>query len=248
MKFILKIFAVICFMLIAVVCQTGNSFAQVQAMDPTNEVQEFDIKLDKFGDATYEVSEKMTQAQWENFKSGPLANDPSVKKRDLERSMSTYVIEDFNRTLEEMNRTVKLTFKVKALAQYDGGGKWELKLNSKSPQIVKLADNAYMLTSNIYYGTSLVQQIQKLYFPGGASNIEQTADSFGNTVFTYSKGGGISSYFAWNNILGAILIIAAIVLLLRKQQRQQLSLLTTTNTPPPAKQLPTDMPPPELNA
>jgi len=163
----------------------------------------------------------MTQAQWENFKNSQLMNDPSIAKRNMERSLSTYVLEDFNRTVDEMNRAVKMTFKVKAAAQYNGNGNWTFKLDSKNPQVSKLADNSYMLISNMYVGNALVQQTSKIYFPDGASNIQQTTDSFGKALFTYSKGGGLLSYFTWNNILGVLLIAAAIFLAVRQQKPAQ---------------------------
>src|SRR5579862_8203837 len=96
------------------------------AQDVTNQIQEFTVKIDKLGDAQWEISTKMTQSQWEGFKQGPLVNDPSISKRDMERNMSTFVIENFQRDIDDMNRTVKMTCKVKAFAQYMGDGKWQL--------------------------------------------------------------------------------------------------------------------------
>jgi hypothetical protein len=218
MKFISKIAATISCAVIALMAQTGNALAQVQAPDPVNLSQQVTIKIDKLGDATWELDETMTQAQWENFKNSALVNDPSITRRDMERALSTYVIEDFNRTVDDMNRAVKMTFKVKSMAQYNGNGNWTFKLDSKNPQVSKLADNSYMAISNMYAGNTLIQQTYKLYFPDGASNIQQTTDSFGKAIFTYSNGGGLLSYLSWNNILGVLLIAAAIFLVVRQQQ------------------------------
>jgi hypothetical protein len=221
MKLISKIATSICFIAVALAAQTANSFAQVQAPDPVNYQQTIIIKVDNLGDATYEFDQNMTQAQWENFKNSTLVNDPSIARRNMERSMSTYVIEDFNRTTDDMNRSVKMTFKVKAMAEYNGNGNWTFKLDSKNPQVSKLADNSYMLISNMYVGNALTQQTIKLYFPDGAGNIQQTTDSFGKAIFTYSRGGGLLSYLAWNNILGVLLIAAAIFLAVRQQKPAQ---------------------------
>ena len=221
MKVISKIAATIGGALIALTAETNISFAQVQAPDPVNLTQQLTVKIDNLGDAAWEIDQNMTQAQWENFKNSQLMNDPSIAKRNMERSLSTYVLEDFNRTVDEMNRAVKMTFKVKAAAQYNGNGNWTFKLDSKNPQVSKLADNSYMLISNMYVGNALVQQTSKIYFPDGASNIQQTTDSFGKALFTYSKGGGLLSYFTWNNILGVLLIAAAIFLAVRQQKPAQ---------------------------
>jgi hypothetical protein len=218
MKLISKIATSICFIAVVLMAQTGNSFAQVQAPDPVNLQQTIIVKIDNLGDAAYEFDQNMTQAQWENFKNSTLVNDPSIARRNMERSMSTYVIEDFNRTTDDMNRSVKMTFKVKAMAEYNGNGNWTFKLDSKNPQVSKLADNSYMLISNMYMGNALTQQTIKLYFPDGASNIQQTTDSFGKALFTYSKGGGLMSYLSWNNILGVLLIAAAVFLVIRQQK------------------------------
>jgi len=221
MTLISKIAATIGCATLALIAQTNTSFAQVQAPDPVNLTQQLTIKIDNLGDATWEIDQNMTQAQWENFKNSQLMNDPSIAKRDMERSLSTYVLEDFNRTVDEMNRSLKMTFKVKAAVQYNGNGNWTLKLDAKNPQVSKLADNSYMATSNMYAGNNLIQQTAKIYFPDGASDIQQSTDSFGKAIFTYSKGGGLLSYFSWNNILGILLIAAAIVLVVRQQKPVQ---------------------------
>ncbi|HZY40356.1 MAG TPA: hypothetical protein VFE53_27080 [Mucilaginibacter sp.] len=218
MKLISKIATTVCSITIALIAQTSASIAQVQAPDPVNLTEQLTIKIDNLGDATWEMVQNMTQSQWENFKGSQLMNDPSIAKRNLERSLSTYVIEDFNRTVDEMNRSFTMTFKVKAMAQYNGSGNWTFKLDSKNPQVSKLADNSYMMTSNMYIGNALTQQTYKIYFPDGASNIQQTTDSFGKAIFTYSRGGGLLSYFSWNNILGVLLIAAAIVIVVRQQK------------------------------
>ena len=127
-----------------------------------------------------------------------------MAKRDMERSMSTYVIDDFKRDMDEMNRKVKLSLKVMSYAQYKGNGQWSLKIDSKDPQVTKLTNKAYMITGNAIMGNSLVQQIFKIYFPGGASDVKQTTDEFGKAIFTYNAGGGFASYLKWNNIVGVI--------------------------------------------
>ena len=199
---------------IVAVTVTTSAFSQVAAQDPTSQTQEFDIKIDKLGDATLELSTKMNQAQWENFKQGPLVNDPSISKRDMERNMSTYVLEDFKRDIDDMNRAVKISVKLKAFAAYNGNGKWSLMLGTKDPQVTKLSDNSYMSTSNTMMNGLLVQQIYKISFPEGAKDIQQSTDSFGKAIFTYTSGGGVAAIFKWNNIAGALLIIAAVVVFL----------------------------------
>jgi hypothetical protein len=203
--------------LTGLVMAIGTRFALAQeTQDPTSLVQEFSIRLDKLGDAQLELSQKMDAQQWESFKSGPLVNDPAISKRDLERAMSTYVLEGFKRDIDEMNRSVKLSVKIMAMAQYKGGGRWELKLDSKNPQVTKLADNAYMTNTNTLIGGQLIQQTYQIYFPAAAGDIQQTTDSFGKAIFTYQLGGGIGSLLSWNNILGILLILLAVGLFVKR--------------------------------
>src|SRR5664279_597947 len=186
-----------------------NSYGQVTPEDPTSLVQEFTVNLDKLGNATMVLTQKMNASQWATFKTSQVYNDPAMAKRDMERSMSTYVIDDFKRDMDEMNRQVTLTLKVISYAQYKGNGQWSLKIDSKNPQVTKLTDKAYTITGNAVMGNSLVQQIFKIYFPGGASDVKQTTDEFGKAIFTYNAGGGFTSYLKWNNIVGVLLILAA---------------------------------------
>jgi hypothetical protein len=199
---------------------TGVLFAQATPEDPTTLVQEFTINIDKLGNANEVLTEKMTASQWGTFKASQIYNDPALSKRDLERGMSTYVIDDFKRDLDEMNRQVTLSLKVLSYAQYKGSGQWSMKIDSKNPQVTKLTDNAYMITGNAVMGNNLVQQIYKIYFPSSASAVTQTTDEFGKAIFTYSQGAGMMSYVRWNNITGLVLILVALFFVLKTQRSQ----------------------------
>ncbi len=87
--------------------------------------------INNLGDAQYGsfTTIKMTEIQWEFFRQSPLMTDVSIAKRNIEYSLSTYVIEDFKRDIDEVNRTFKLSVTVKAEALYDGDGNWEVKTN-----------------------------------------------------------------------------------------------------------------------
>ena len=194
---------------IAVALISLNRLCAQGQQDPTQMVQTFNIHINDLGDAEMEVSAQMNQQQWLSFKQGQLANDPSIARRDMQREMSAYLIEDFKRELDDMNRTIKMTLKVKAMATYKGNGHWEMRLDSKNPQVTKLADNSYMMTSNTYINGQLVQQVFKVFFPSSAGNIQQSTDAFNKATFTYNDGGGIGSVLTVTNILGMLLIIGA---------------------------------------
>ncbi len=187
----------------------GQSYGQVAPDNPTNLVQMFTARIDKMGDADVEVTQKMTASQWEAFRQSPIFNDPSIAKRNMERSMATYVVKDFKRNIDEMDRKVAISLKVIGYSQYKGDGYWAVKIEFKDPQVTKLADNAYMITGNAVMGTSLVQQIVKIYFPAGAKNVEQTTDEFGKAIFSYTLSDGLVAYLKWNNIVGLLFILSA---------------------------------------
>jgi len=162
------------------------SLGAQQQFDPTAITQEIDYKIDRYGDAHMELRQKMTALQWQNFKVSPVAQNPTVFKRDLERSMSTLLLEDFKNEMLEDSRTSLTRVVVRSMATYKGNGKWEIKLDSKNPNITKISDHAYMVTSNLMAGGNIIQQLQKVFFPENASQLKQDTDNFGNAVFTYT--------------------------------------------------------------
>ncbi len=205
------------------------SFGQVTPDNPTNLVQQFTAHIDKLGNADVEISQKMTASQWEAFRQSQIFNDPSIAKRDMEREMSTYVIEDFKRDIDDMNRTVKLSLKVLSYAQYKGNGHWTLKIESQDPQVTQLSDKAYMISGNTIMGNQLVQQILKVYFPSNADDVKQTTDEFGKAIFTYDAGTGLLSFVKWNNIVGIILIIFGLLFLIKQWLPFQNQNIKTSN-------------------
>jgi len=192
-----------------------SAICQVTPQDPTSLIQDFTIGIDKLGDAKVEVSQKMNATQWENFRQSPLMTDVSIAKRNLENSMATYDVEDFKRDIDELNRISKISVTIKAYAQYNGNGDWELKTDQKNPQVEKLTDKEYMITGNTLMNGQLVQQNLKIFFPDGARSVKQTTDAFGKAKFAYQLGGGFTSFMSWNNILGVLLILSSAVFFVR---------------------------------
>jgi hypothetical protein len=213
------------FLAILTIFQLATS--NVSAQDANSRTDEYTIRLNKLGDAQIEVSEKMTESQWQYFKQSPLMTDVSIAKRNMESSMSAYVIEDFKRDIDEVNRIAKMSFTIKAESQYDGNGSWEVKTEYKNPHVEKLTDKEYMMTDNFSDGGEIVNENIKVFFPDGAKDVQQTTDEFGKTKFTYKLSGGTTSYMSWNNILGVLLILSAIFFFVRKPQ--------TEHIPPPLK-------------
>ena len=186
-KFIKKYqLSIVSYQLIFLFLITGPGLSAQQQFDPTAITQEIDYKIDRYGDARMELRQKMTAAQWQNFKVTAIAQNPTVFKRDLERSMTNWLLEDFKNEMREDSRTSITQITARSMAGYKGNGKWELKLDSKDPNITKISDHVYMITNNLMTGGNVIQQLQKIFFPAGASQIKQDTDNYGNAIFTYT--------------------------------------------------------------
>ncbi|MBO9561718.1 MAG: hypothetical protein J7621_03055 [Niastella sp.] len=164
---------------------TSHVVARQQQQDPTGLNQEIDYHIDKLGDATLELRMKMNAMQWQSFKASPVASNPTIFKRDMERQMASYIIDDIKTNLNEGDRSSLTTLKARSLAQYKGKGLWEVKLDMKNPNVTKVSDNCYLLTGNMISGGTLIHQLQKLFLPEGASDIKQDTDTFGNAIISY---------------------------------------------------------------
>lgn len=186
----------------------STAFGQ-QQQDPTGLNQELDFHIDKLGDANLELRMKMTAAQWQAFKASAVAKNPGIFKRDMERQMSSIILEDLKTELDEDTRTSTTKIKARGMAQYKGDGKWEVKMDMKNPNVTKVSDNCYLLTGNLVSGGVLIQQLQKIFLPDDASDIKQDTDTFGNAIITY-KLNTEPSKFSIPTIAGILLMLGGI--------------------------------------
>ncbi len=186
----------------------STAFGQ-QQQDPTGLNQELDFHIDKLGDANLELRMKMTAAQWQAFKASAVAKNPGIFKRDMERQMSSIILEDLKTELDEDTRTSTTKIKARGMAQYKGDGKWEVKMDMKNPNVTKVSDNCYLLTGNLVSGGVLIQQLQKIFLPDDASDIKQDTDTFGNAIITYRLNTEPSK-FSIPTIAGILLMLGGI--------------------------------------
>ena len=113
----------------------------------------------------------------------------------MERMLPMVVLKNFKYSDDEIERTAKFTFDIDGIAEYRGNNQWAIKLESKNPQIEKLTDNSYMLTSNsATVDGGVYQLIQKVYLPKEATSVEVNKDAFGMAKLDYdlkSEGGNL---------------------------------------------------------
>ena len=162
-------------------------------------------ELNPLGDAHIEAGTTMDAAQWDNYKK-MLGNNPDILKRQMERAFPGYFLQNFNYKEEVMNRSYILSFDALGLSKTNTKGLWQVDLNSKNPDITKLSDHNYVLTSNYASQNSLIQEIDNISFPAGAADIKQDKDAFGKAMFLYSfsPGGSASGWLVL--ALGIILM------------------------------------------
>jgi len=173
--------------------------------------------LNALGDAHIEASSSLDAAGWDNYKR-MLGNNPDILKRQMERAFPGYFLQNFNYKEDVMNRGWTLSFDALGLSRINSKGLWQVDLNSKNPDVTKLSDHNYVLTSNYASQSSLLQEIDKINFPAVASDIKQDKDAFGKAMFTYSSssgGGGIGGWLIAG--LGIILTVAGLLMLVRSK-------------------------------
>ncbi len=161
----------------------------------TNFTQTMTYHVTDKGSASVELTQKMNAQQWQMFKANINSSNMAVKKRDMERVLPMYVLKNFKYSDDEMERTSKFAFDIDGIAEYTGNNKWTIKLESKNPQIEKLSDKSYMLTSSTTtVDGGVYQVIQKVHLPEKATSIEVNKDAFGMAKIDYdlkSESGGV---------------------------------------------------------
>jgi len=170
--------------------------------------------LNPLGDAHIEASMTMDAAQWDNYKK-MIGNNADLLKRQMERTFPGFFLQNFSYKEDVMNRGWTLGFDALGMSKINSKGNWQIDLNSKNPDVTKLSDKNYVLTSNFASQGSLTQEIDNISFPDAASDIKQDKDAFGKAMFIYSASpsGGSGSWLTL--ILGIILTIIGALLFVR---------------------------------
>ena len=177
--------------------------------------QTIDLTIDDLGNADVTVSMKLNAQQWDGYKRGMGGNTASLK-RTIEKSMPKYYLTNFKVEEDEMDRTFRLKFKALGLVNINKNEKWEAKLDTKDPDVTKLTERDFLMTSNMYDGGLLIEQTQKIHLPEGAKDGKLEKDSFGKAILTYSTSGGFMARLPL--ISGIILVIAGLVLFFKKEK------------------------------
>lgn len=186
-------------------------FAQ-QQIEPLK--QNLVFKIDRWGNSDLEVGMQLNAAQWGNFKNW-VGSNLSILKREIERALPSYFLQDFKYEEQPMERSYTLNFKAFGVAKQKEKNKWVIEMDYKNPDVTPLSENVYMITSNYVNSGGLMQQSTKIFFPEGAKSIKEETDSFGNAIFTYEcKMPGMN--FPFLLVSGIFLILVSVVLFILK--------------------------------
>jgi hypothetical protein len=156
--------------------------------------QKIDLRLDSIGNAKITVAMTMNAQQWQQW-SQTLGNNPAALKREIERGMPAYFLDDFKLDKDDMNRSFSLSLNAYGVCEIDKRGRWTLKTDQKNANLTELSERSFMLVSSPPEFGGGLQQTYTVTFPETANNIKVDTDSFGETEFTFTmdnpaSGGG----------------------------------------------------------
>ena len=164
--------------------------------------QKIEMKIDAVGNAKITVSMTMNAQQWQLWNSN-YGNNQSGLKRELERSMPAYFMDDFKLEKDDMNRSYTLSLNAYGVCEINKRGKWIVDTDQKNAQLTELTTHKYMLVSSPpEYGGQL-QQTFIIELPEDAKGIKIDKDAFEKTIFRFDMDAPSSGFnlMRWAGIL-----------------------------------------------
>src|SRR5690606_27949110 len=163
--------------------------------------QKIDMKLDNVGNAKLTLSMTLTAQQWQTWNS-TLGNNPAALKREVERSMPAYFLEDFKLEKDDMNRSFTLSLTALGVCKIDKRGKWSFETGQKNANVTELTDHKFMLVSSPAELGGAIQQTYTVEFPNEAKKVKLDKDSFGESFFQFEMNGPTSNsgLMKWSGI------------------------------------------------
>lgn len=180
--------------------------------------QNINIKIDAIGNAQLEISMTMNAQQWQMWTTN-LGNNPAALKREIEKSMPAYFLDDFKLGKDDMNRSFSLKLNAYGLCKINKKGKWSIDTDQKNAQITKIDDHKYLLNSSPMEFGGQIQQTYVIDFPEEANSIEVEKDAYGQTVFEFKMDNSSTdiNYMRWSGIV--LLVMGGGVFGFQKKQK-----------------------------
>ncbi|HNU58618.1 MAG TPA: hypothetical protein PKI08_01560 [Aquaticitalea sp.] len=163
------------------------------------------MKIDAVGDAKITISMTMNGQQWQTWLQS-VGNNPAALKRDIERSMPAYFLDDFKLDKNDMERSFTLSMNAYGVCKVDKRGNWIIDTDQKNANLTELTSHKYMLVSSPPELGGTIQQTYTIEFPDEAKDIKVDKDAFGKSVFKFKMNNSTADF----NMLrwaGALLLI-----------------------------------------
>ena len=113
------------YLTIIIILAYANAFSQQMQ-------QKINMKIDSIGNAKFSISMNMTAQQWQVWLDN-LGNNPAALKREIERSMPGWFLDDFKLEKDDMNRSFNLSLNAYGVCDINKRGLWTLDTDQKMP-------------------------------------------------------------------------------------------------------------------
>lgn len=202
-----------------------NSFALILLFFALSEMasaqqaqQNIEMTIDELGNAKIEMNMTMTAQQWQSW-STTLGNNPAAIKREAERGMPAYFLDDFKLEKDEMNRSFSLSFNAFGVCDIDKRGTWTLDVDQENAQLTELSDTKYMFVSSPEEFGGQIQQMYTINLPENATNIKVDKNAFGRDIFKFKMDAPGTATASLGGILrwgGLLLLLSGLVMFVMK--------------------------------
>ena len=164
--------------------------------------QKIEMILDEIGNAKLNISMTMNASQWQQW-NGTYGSNPSALKRDMERSMPAFIVDNFKLEKDDKNRSFNLSLNAYGVCKIDKRGRWIMDTDKKNVQLTELTDRKYMIVASPQEFGGTLQQTTIIEFPDTANTIKVDKDSFGKTIFEFKMDNPSSSFniMRWSGLL-----------------------------------------------
>lgn len=171
-----------------------SSYSQIQ--------QKIDMKVDAIGNSKITLSMTMNASQWQTWLQS-VGNNPAALKREMERAMPAYFLDDFKLDKNDMERSFVLTLNAYGACKVDKRGNWTLDTDQKNANITELTERKFILVSSPPELGGNVQQTFTIEFPEEAENIKIDKDAYGKTLFKFKMRNATAGFnvMLWAGIL-----------------------------------------------
>ncbi len=195
--------------LFTVTCLNVNA----QQVEPQKQTVTIDI--DNYGDGHISITRFYNASRWENYINIYGTNALDLLKREEERSLPGWYLQNWSYKDDGAEHTWTLSFDALGIAKIDENGNWVLDLDQKKPDITKISDHNFALTTTFNSYGNLMETFWKINFPSGAANVNPDKDAFGKAIFTYEMTpGGKAGHFLFI-IFGILLVASGVVFYLK---------------------------------